>query len=258
MKGERFALDMEKDVIDQLGGHVGVFFYGIAGGNPMALMSAMNNPAAAMQQLGIMAVLKFKNAEAVDGLVAKVVENSGGAFTMRPFLNLPDDPTFKVVSPASGGGIGNFFIHGDTVAFASAAFGDEAMHKYLTNGRDDKKLSSIEELDLGKAFGAGEKFTGLYFNSARAMDNLGALLAMGGIGQILASIQEASLSLDVDDQGGFALLAIDLAPAGAAAAAPTPTLPDLPQGIPMPPQAPPGQAPAPGGTPTPPPTPPSK
>ncbi len=210
--GDGMAIDLEKEVLDQLAGHVGLFFYGVAGGNPMALMG-IKSPQDASNALGLMILLKFKNAAAVDALIQKVVEGTGGAVTVRPFVHLPDDPSFKVVSQTGPMAFGNFFIHGDTVAFATTAFGDEAMHKYLIDARDDKKLSVIEGLDLGKAFATGETFSGLYFNSARAQENLGAILAMGGIGPILASIQEASLSLDADDHGAFGLLTIDLVPA---------------------------------------------
>lgn len=221
--GDAWGLDLEADVIDRLAGHVGVFFYGLAGGNPMQLMTA-RGPEDVANMLGLMAVLKFQDQATVDHLLAKVLENRADRFTLRPFIHLPDDPNFKVLAP-SNGAIGNFFIHGDTVVFATTAFGDEAMHKYLTNTRDDQKLSAMD-LNLGKAFAQDDAFTGLYLSSARAMDNLKSILAIGGFGQILAAVEEASLRLDTDDGGGFAHLTIDLAPAPAKPAdadAPAPT-----------------------------------
>lgn len=223
MFGDRFALDLEKDVFDQLAGHAGLFFYGIAGGNPMALMG-IKNPADAMNALGLLFVMKFKSAEAVDKLAMKAVEASQGRLVLRPLVHLPDDASFRVLGEAQPS-FGSLYMHKDMVVFASTAFGDEAMHKYLTDARDDKKLSAIEGLNLGKEFSTGDKFTGLYFNSARAQENLSMLLAMGGIGQILASIEEVSLAVDADDQGAFGLLTIDLTPAPPAAPASAPGQP---------------------------------
>lgn len=210
MAGDRLAVDVEQDVLQQLSGHIGVFFYGIAG-NPMSLMRAQN-PSDIARQVGLMAVVKFKSAEAVQALLAKIVANAGGAVTVRPFTNLPDDENFQVLSLNDQSASGNFFIHGDTVAFATTAFGDEAMHNYLTGERDDKKLADIKSLDLGKEFVTSDAYNGLYFYSARAQDNLGGPLAMGGVGQILGAIEEASLVFDADEQGTFGQLTIDLSP----------------------------------------------
>lgn len=213
--GDAWGLDLEADVIDQLAGHAGVFFYGIAGGNPLQLMTA-RGPEDVAAQLGLLAVLTFQNKEALDGVIAKILENRSDRFAMRPFVNLPDDPNFKVLTPI-GASLGNFYVHGNTAVFATSAFGDEAMHKYLTNTRSDEKLSEMK-FDLGKAFAKDEAYTGIYLSSARAQDNLKSLLAMGGIGPILAAVEEASLRIDSDKEGGFAQLTIDLAPAPAAPA----------------------------------------
>ncbi len=214
--GEMMALDVEQDVMGALSGHMGIFFYGVAG-NPLGLMRGMNNPAELARSLGLMVVLKFKDAASVDNLVTKVLEASEGRVTMRPFVNLPEDTTFKVLTFTGQEAVGNLFIHGDTVVYATTAFGDEAMHKYLVDGRDDKKLGETPALNLGKEFASKKGFNGVYFNSARAQDNLGPLLAFGGVGEILASIEEAQLELDVDDNGGTALLRIDLTPQAAPA-----------------------------------------
>lgn len=210
MMGDRLSIDMEKDIFQALSGHVGLFFYGIAG-NPLMLMSAKSAGDMA-SKVGLMLVLKFKEPADVDKLLAKVVASTGGAVSVRPFTNLPDDETFKVLSVAGQETIGNFFIHGDTVAFGTGAFGDDAMHKYLTDARDDKKLTEIEKMDLGKNFAAGDGYNGLYFSSNRALENLGSAAAMGGVGQILGALQEVGLTFDVDDVGGFAQLRVDLKP----------------------------------------------
>lgn len=215
MIGDQYSIDIEKEVFDQLAGHVGVFFYGIAGGNPMALM-AVKNPLQASSQLGLLGVLKFKSKEALDGLVGKIIERSAGAMTVRPLVHDPENTDFKVLAPAQGS-FGNLYVYKDQVAFATTAFGDEAMQKYLTNNREEKKLGELEKRDLGEAFASNPNFSGLYFNPDRAKDNLGPMLAMGGISQILDSIEEASLSLDADDRGAFAQLTVDLTPAPAGA-----------------------------------------
>ena len=220
MWGDRWALDVEKDIIAQLSGHVGLFFYGIAGGNPMSLI-AVRNPADAANMLGLLFALKFKSAEALEGLIAKALEGSAGAVTARPLINLPEDTSFKVVQHV-GIPFLNFYVHKDMVVVATSAFGDEAMHKYLTDARDDRKLSAVKSHNLGADFSAAKDFNGLYFNSGRAQNNLGALLAMGGIGQVLASIEEISLTLDSDDVGALATLTLDLVPGAAPAAGDAP------------------------------------
>jgi hypothetical protein len=209
--GERFSLDLEKELFDKLAGHVGLFFYGIAG-NPMQMMGA-RNPAQIASSVGLMLVIKFKSAEALDSLVSKIVANAGGAVSMRPFTNLPENENYKVLSLSDPTSMGNFFIHGDTVLYATRAFGDEAIYKYLQGERDEESLAEIEGLDLGKQFTVGKKFSGAYFNSKRAQDNLGNALAMGGVGEILGTLQEAQLSLDTDKAGAFGLLTIDMVPA---------------------------------------------
>ena len=92
--------------------------------------------------VGLLMALKFKSAEAVDKLITKMMESQPGRFTLRPLVHLPEDTSFRVI----GAGFGNFYIHKDMVVFATTAFGDEAMHKYLTNARPDRKLNAIEGL----------------------------------------------------------------------------------------------------------------
>lgn len=209
--GDRFSIDLEKELFDKLAGQVGFFFYGIAG-NPMQMMGAQN-PAQIAQSVGLMLVIKFKSAEAIDTLVSKIVTNAGGAVTMRPFTNKPDDESFKVLSLSDPTAMGNFFIHGDTVVYATHAFGDEAISKYLEGTRDEKSVGDLEGMDLGKQFTVADGFNGVYFNVKRAQDNLGNALAMGGLGDILGTLQEAQLALDTDKTGAYGLLTIDMEPA---------------------------------------------
>ena len=214
--GDGLSLDMEADVIGKLDGQIGVFFYGIAG-NPLSLMSAKSMQDIA-RAIGLMFVVRFDSPESVDTLVQKVVATAGGAVSVRPFTNLPDDPSFKVLEVTTPGSTGKFFLHGNTVVYATHAFGDEAMHKYLTAARDEKKLSEVAALDLGKEYATEKGFTGLYFNSKRAQENLGSALAFGGVGEILAALEEVQLAFEVDEVGVEALLTVDLVPAKAPAA----------------------------------------
>ena len=95
--GDMLSLDIEKEVLAALSGHVGVFFYGVAG-SPLALMRNAQNPSELARSIGLMVVLKFKDASSVDNLLSKVLESAEGRVSMRPFVNLPDDTSFKVLS----------------------------------------------------------------------------------------------------------------------------------------------------------------
>lgn len=216
--GDALTIDLESEVLGQLAGNIGVFFYGIAG-NPLALMG-QQNPADIARSIGLMAVIKFKSAQAVDQLLQKIVASAGGAVTVRPFTNLPEDEAFKVLAFNDPSSPGQFFLHGDTVIYATQAFGDEAIHKYLTGKREEKKLVDVAKLDLGKEFATAKGFNGLYFNSQRAQENLGGVLAIGGVGEILASLEEVQAAFDVDPTGLFTLLTVDMAPRPEGAAAP--------------------------------------
>ena len=95
------------------------------------------------------------------------------------------------------------------MAFATMAFGDSAIVQYFSGKRADKKLGDIEGLDLGKEFSATDVFNGIYFNAIRAQDNLGGLMSMAGGDQLLKTVEEAQIKIDVDDAGIYGEITID-------------------------------------------------
>lgn len=207
--GTSYNVDIEKDIINKLSGNLGVFFYGIAG-NPLRLLNADASTLAS--KAGLLVVLPFEDEASLNALLEKAIGPLGQLVAMRNAA-LPDgkeDPQMRVLELQMPTAPGRFYVSGNHLVFATTAFGDSAIKKYLSGNRPEKSISEVERLDLGKAFSTGENFNGVYFNAERAISNLGAAVAIGGFGDILAQVEEASLSFDVEESGVAATLRVDL------------------------------------------------
>jgi hypothetical protein len=216
MAGEGVNLDMEADVLNQLTGNVGVFFYGLGGG-AKGLMGG--NTAAILQNAGLMAVIQMKSPEAVTNLANKVMSPLAALATLRPVT--VDDVTvegWQVIEFNQPDSPGRIFLNGDRIILSSMAFSEKSVVQYGTDKRDEKRLKDVATLDKGAEFGAPEAFTGLYFNSIRARNNLGGFLMLVPEAQLLNFIQEASLKFGVDGAGAFTQLKVDLEPKAEGAA----------------------------------------
>ena len=226
MAGEGINLDIEADVLQQLTGNVGIFFYGLGGG-AKNLMGG--NPAAIMQNAGLMAIVQFKSADAVTNIVGKVMSPLASLASLRP-VTVDDQPVdgWQVIEFAQADAPGRIFINGDRVILSTLAFSEKSVVEYASNKRDEKRLKDVAALDKGNEFGSDPSFTGLYFNSVRARNNLGGFLMLVPEAQLLNFVQEASLKFGVDGSGGYAKLLLDLEPAAEGAAPATDKKPELP------------------------------
>ncbi len=213
--GEQYALDIEKDVINKLSGNIGLFFYGVAG-NPLQLMQA--DPGLIASKAGLLIAIPFDSAESLNAVVQKVMGPLGQMITSRPAkIDGEDDPTMTVIELTMPTAPGRFYVSGENLIFATTAFGDSAIKKYLDKQRPEKSLAEVDDLNLGKEFTKEANFNGIYFNSKRAMDNLGTVIAFSGLGEVLAQTEEAALTFGVEDGGLAASLRVDLNEAAPAA-----------------------------------------
>ncbi len=234
--GEGVNLDIEADVLTQLTGNVGVFFYGLSGG-AKNLMGG--NPEAILKSAGLLGVIQLKSPEAVTNIVNKVMSPLAALATLRP-VAVDDKPVegWQVIEFNQPDAPGRIFINGDRIILSTLAFSEKSVLQYAQDKRDEKRLKDVALLDKGAGFGATEGFTGLYFNSIRARENLGGLLMMVPEAQILNFVQESSLQFGMDGSGGFAKLLVDLEPktdSKPADAKPLPDkAPDTKPGLPIP------------------------
>ena len=212
------GLDVEAELLSKLTGDAGLYFYGIAG-SPLQLMN-LSSYAEAARKAGVIVAVELESAEAAANLVEKLRPLIEARAEIRPLMveGAPVEGYTVIDLAKTMMPIGRIYIRGPVVAFATSAFGESSIREYFEAKRPEANLAEVEGLDLGADFAAGETFNGLYFNSARARENLGAALGMLGADQALESIQEAALKLGVGDFGPHATLVIDLAPSAAAPA----------------------------------------
>lgn len=209
--GDGVNLDLEADVLNQLTGNVGIFFYGISG-DLKNLVGG--NPTAIVQNAGLMAIIQLKSADAVTNIVSKIMSPLASLATLRP-VTVNEEPVdgWQVIEFIQADTPGRIFLNGDRIILSTTAFSEKSVLEYAQNKRAEKRLKDVADLDKGKEFGAEGEFTGLYFNSVRARNNLGGVLMFVQEAQLLNFVQEATLKLGVDEAGGFARLLVDLEPA---------------------------------------------
>ena len=87
--GTRMGVDIEKDVIANMTGNFGVFFYGLDLGGAMG---GMNNPGQIMQSLNLAIGVQFKDKASLDAVIKKVSEKAGEEFSPKPVLRRRGHP----------------------------------------------------------------------------------------------------------------------------------------------------------------------
>jgi hypothetical protein len=217
-------LDIQKDVIDQMSGNIGVFFYGANIGELMK--SRARGMAGTIPHLGLIATVEFKSDKALDKIVKGLVESSKGAVERRPL---------KLESGEAADGIevlavknmketpGQLYMQGSKLAFATSALSEQSMYEYMTGKREEGNLADADKLDLGENFAGEEKYNGLYVNVVRAKNHLmGQKDKNPMIAQMikpaetfLNTVEEMSLTSEVTDMGGFMTLTVDMVPGAA-------------------------------------------
>ena len=219
MAGDK--LDVEKDIVNQLSGNVGVFFYGAS--IEKILSSRGRGVASALPHLGMIVALEFKSPEALDKAIKGVVAGSKGAVERRP-IKLDGGETNDKIEVLAVKNVksapGRLYIQGSKLAFASTALSEQSMFEYMTGKRDEGNLSESDKLDMGEAFSTKEKYNGLYVNVVRAKNHLmGQAEENPQLGQMLNpakeffnSVEEMALTTEISDMGGFVTLSVDLVP----------------------------------------------
>lgn len=208
---KRMGLDIEKDIINKMTGNLGVVFYGVdpgmleaAGGNVLA---GAGNPA---KFFAVLVPVQFKDKASIDKIAAVAMEQTGGMIARTKVADGIEK--FAVQNVAQS--YGRVFVKDNLLVYATDAFSDEAVVKYINDKREEKNLNAVDKLDLGKAFASGEKYNGLYLNFVRAQEQLGGALAQQYPQAVdfMKKLEEAALTSEVGENGAYLDLTIDLAP----------------------------------------------
>jgi hypothetical protein len=209
---EKIGIDVEKDIINQLTGNLGVLFYGVdqsvldgAGGNVVS--AAMMQP---FKLLAVMVPLQFKDKASLEKVVSALNKTAGGMATRSKVKGDVEVLKMKNVTQPRG----QVFLQENLLVYATNAFSDDSVYQYITGERKEKNLTEADKLNLGKELAAGEKYNGLYVNFVRAQKQLGDVLAktQPQAAKLLKKIEEAALTMSVTENGAFVDLTIDLAP----------------------------------------------
>lgn len=199
------GMDIEKDVINQLSGNIGVFFYGIDIG---ALMGGMNNPMAALNGLDLAIGIQFKDAKAIDKILAVATKQGGEAATPK---ELPEDKSVKYIAAPDGSV--KLFIKDNMLLVGTKKFANQTAADALNGKATGAKLAD-KGGNLGKAFGSDDPYNGLYLNVNKVNAIVSALAAGNPAQKVLEKLDEASINTEATDNGG--LLHIRLTLKGAA------------------------------------------
>ncbi|QDG52752.1 hypothetical protein FIV42_18995 [Persicimonas caeni] len=205
-------LDFEKDVINKMTGNLGVIFYGFdpamleqAGGD--VARAAMMGPTKA---LAFLVPVQFKDKASLEKIVKTVLDQGGGAITRTKVSDGIEKLAFKNVAQPYG----KVYLQDNLLVYATDAFNDDAVVKYIQGKRDEKNLKAADKLDLGKEFATNDKYNGLYLNFVRAQKQLGDSLAQSQpqVVEFLNKMEEAALTSEVGETGAYLDLTIDLTP----------------------------------------------
>ncbi len=207
--GDQLGIDVEKDLLANLDGHLGVFFYGIAG-NPLELASG--DPQAIANKLGLMISLSFKDQKALDTLVNKLIQKPEGGWGIEDVKSesgelLEGMRSVKLPLPAPV----RVLIYKERLVIAAPALGEQTVYDYLTGKRSkDKKIGDVEGFDLGNDFATTKSYNGIYANLHRLKVNPGQILSMVGAGFLIESFQEMAVKVEADELGLKVSLVADM------------------------------------------------
>ncbi len=212
MQSQALNLDIETEIINKLTGNIGVFFYGVSGGI-QSLMPGASKGADPWTKAGLIVSLQFDEPASVTSAVDKMMSPLAMMLSRKP-VTIDDAPVegWEMLEVTGPGAPGRLYINGANVYFATMALAPKSVIEYATNKRSEGRLKDAEGMDLGKAFAGEAPFNGLYLNAARLRDNVGPMLMMYPQASFLNDIEEASLKLDAEPNGGIAHLVIDLKP----------------------------------------------
>jgi hypothetical protein len=199
--GKELGVNLEQELISNLSGNFGVFFYGVDLGG---LMGGMNDPQAAFQALQISVALEFKDAAKLQALVDKLLAK------LPPDAITVKDVNGVKVYPLPGDA-GAIYVKDKLVAFGTKPVSEEAMTNYMAGKTTGKKLSE-GDLALGKMFGGDKPFNGIYVNIAKIVATVAPMLGNNPTIEGLKKLNEAALSCDANDNGLVVELRVTTAP----------------------------------------------
>lgn len=185
--GQSAQLDIEKDIINNLTGHVGVFLYGV---NMGGIMGGMNNPAKIAQSLNLAVGVEFKDDASVNKLVEKIQAATGAAPV--------DQGGVKVIALPEN--LGSLYIKGKMLAFGA----QELKQADAVNMLGGKSSGGQLEGVLGKSFSKDKAYGGLYLNVDKLSGIVSMLAGNSPVSDVLKKIGEVALTTDAAE-GGVAL-----------------------------------------------------
>ncbi len=227
----QLGIDLQKDVIDNLDGQAGLLVYGIGG---KATRQVIGNPAAIVENLEAMYLMKFSDAEMLDKLAEKGAALSQENITRRPVevdgeetdvqaidLTIPEGGLASMLlqnanadSMAGSEAPIRFYTHDETLALATTAIDESRIHQMLTGADGAESITESSTLDLGASFADKDQMSGLYLNFVRFREIFGDQIPpVRAIQKPVEALQEALLATEQADQGAWLDLTIDLVPA---------------------------------------------
>ena len=185
------SIDVEKDLIDNLTGNIGLAIYGV---DPLMLMA--RRATERMTVVTLAAHVQVKDPAAIAALLDKLATELGGAVLKR---QVPGgltawgfDPNSSTAPPFT------LYLKDDVLTVASSRLGDERMSAAMLGS--GPKLFERVSGPATKALLEGEASTGLYINVPRVRDQVG-LLAGRMLNKMLAAPQELVVSLAMSPRG---------------------------------------------------------
>lgn len=215
------GVNVEQDIINNLTGNFGLFFYGLNMGKAMA---AAQNPAAALGAVNVVFGAQFKDkaklAESFNKILTKMNEKAkerAGEAEFTPLAASDFADGGKTLALPDGAGA--IYIVNDMLIYGTAEATPEQLQASIAG--KSEKLGD----DLGLRFSADAPYNGLYVNFPAINAMLGPMAAMEPRLAILQRLEAASLTADANDQGLMLNLRLRLQPAAAGGGAAAPAQP---------------------------------
>ena len=199
--GEAAKLDIEKDILGQLTGNIGLFFYGI---DLASAMAGMQDPMKGIAAVELAFGIEFKSADALKKIVDAALAQAG------PMLG--PDGGFKDVDGVKGAkvltlpqGVGALVTYEGVLAYSTPAITPVKLGKLLANTAEDKKITTT----LGKPLATKKSYGGLFVSSSMLAKALGPMAtANPEAKKFFDTVEELSLSFDGSDNGISAVIQI--------------------------------------------------
>ncbi len=211
---QQLGIDIEKDIIANLTGNAGLFFYGI---NIGAAMGAAQNPMAALKALNLAVGVQFKDDKAMmevaNKIVAKAAEANPDVKMRAVVVDGKEVAEIRVVAPDPSM---KFFFGKDLMVFGTQDLTEQAGYEYIMGKSSEAKLSE-GKTDIGKSFGAPKPYNGLYVNVDKLNTIVSALAPPNNPAvKVLKKIDAASLTFDASEIGMTTSLRFNLKESGGA------------------------------------------